>query len=167
MKEKRNWPWFAPFCAALLAFIVASCAPSLSAPPHLVATWPVAGASLSVARHTLELTFNRPLQADASWAALWREDGSSLPSEVTLDASDARRLKMRVLEPAAGSYQLHWHAVSAGARLGTDGAQPLTLRNESPAPPRLDVSPSTTDTGERLELVGKGFEKPRPMRRAP
>ena len=73
MKEKRNWPWFAPFCAALLAFIVASCAPSLSAPPHLVATWPVAGASLSVARHTLELTFNRPLQADASWAALWRD----------------------------------------------------------------------------------------------
>jgi methionine-rich copper-binding protein CopC len=147
-----------PLCALLVAS-AAGCAPSLATPPHLVATWPVAGASMSVARHTFELTFNHPLQPDTSWAVVWSDDGSTFATDTALDTNDSRQLRVRLLEPTGGSYLLHWHVVAADSRLALDGDQPFTLQNESPTPPRIDVSPKTADAGERIELVGKGFAK--------
>lgn len=149
--------------AALAALGASSCAPSLAAPPHLVASWPQAGARLSVARHTLELTFNHPLLADATSAAVWSDDGGSIATDTTLDAVDSRRLRVRLIDPAAGSYQLHWHAVAADTHLAMDGDQPFTLQSESGTPPRVDVSPASADVDKRLELVGKGFAARSPL----
>jgi methionine-rich copper-binding protein CopC len=144
--------------AALLAVVSASCAPVLAAPPHLIAVWPTAEASLSVGRHTIDLTFNRPLNPDSTSASVWRDlDGAPVPSSAETDAANPRQLKVKLLEPSVGTYQLHWHAVAAQSSLAADGDHAFTLRNESPMPPRIDVSPATAEAGERLELVGKGF----------
>jgi methionine-rich copper-binding protein CopC len=143
---------------AVLGVISASCAPSLVASPRLVAVWPTAEASLSVARHTLDLTFNRPLNPDATAASVWRDlDGVPMASRAETDAANPRHLKVHLLEPAVGEYQLHWHAVAAQSGLAADGDHAFVLRNESPMPPRVDVSPASVDVGDRLELVGKGF----------
>jgi hypothetical protein len=39
----------------------------------------------------------------------------------------------------------------------SEGNHAFSLQDESPAPPRVEVSPSKADKGEALELVGKGF----------
>src|SRR5438094_10621423 len=96
-----------PFGLALTALISSSCAPAFIAPPHLVAAWPVAGASLSVARHTFELTLDRPLRSESTSTAVWHdEDDAPLNTDVVIDGSDARRLRGRLAEPAPGAYQL-------------------------------------------------------------
>ncbi len=146
--------------AALVAILGSSCSPSLSAPPRLVAAWPVAGASLSVAKHTFDLTFNRPLLPELTSAAVWREeDGVPMRTEVKLDRSDPTQLKVRLLEPSVGSYQLHWRAVADRSGEGAEGNREFMLQDESSTPPRIDVSPSSTDAGQPLELVGKGFTR--------
>jgi hypothetical protein len=125
-----------------------------------VASWPSDGASLSVARHTLELTFDRPLKPETTFAVVWREvDGAPLSTSVSVDSSETRRLRVRLLEPAPGDYQLRWHAADAQSGESSEGAQSFTLQNESSAPPRVDVSPASADAGDRLELVGKGFAR--------
>jgi methionine-rich copper-binding protein CopC len=143
---------------ALLAVASASCAPSLAVPPRLIAVWPTAEASLSVARHTVDLTFNRPLNRDSSSASVWREpDGAPMASRAETDTTNPLHLKVELLEPAAGTYQLHWHAVASQSGQAADGDHAFVLRDESAMPPRIDVSPATADSGERLELVGRGF----------
>jgi methionine-rich copper-binding protein CopC len=145
---------------ALAAIAMSSCAPSFAAKPHLVAAWPRAGASLSVYRHTFDLTFNRPLNAEASSAAVWRdEDGATMPTDVTFDPASPGRLRVRLLEPAVGDYQLHWHAVAAQSNAAADGDHAFSLQDESTAPPRIEVSPATADKGDKLELVGNGFTR--------
>jgi methionine-rich copper-binding protein CopC len=142
----------------LTTVLAAGCAPSLAVPPHLVASWPVAGARLSVSRHVLELTFNRALAADATRASVvTAENGTPMVTDVGLDPADAHRLQVRLHEPAPGTFDLRWHAVAADSGLASDGEQPFSLVAETPAPPRLDVAPPTADAKERLELVGKGF----------
>src|SRR5438067_2319145 len=143
--------------ASVAALVASACAPVLAAPPHLIAAWPVAGASLSVARHTFDLTFNRPLDGGASSATVWRElDGAPVPSDASLDAANPHRLTVQLREPTAGAYQLLWHAVAAGTREVADGEQSFTLQDESGAPPRVGVSPPNADSGEKLELTGDG-----------
>jgi hypothetical protein len=115
------------------------------------------GATMAVSRQVLDLTFNRELDAGATSAVIVAGDGSTLPSDSALDPNDARQLKIRLLEPVAGSFDLRWHAVAADSRLADDGDESFALQSETPAPPRIDVSPSTADNDERLELVGKGF----------
>jgi methionine-rich copper-binding protein CopC len=147
-----------PLWAALPALIATSCAPSFAAPPRLVAAWPVAGASLPVARHTLELTFDRPLRPETTSAAVWRDEGGApLSTDVSIDSAEARRLRVRLLEPSAGAFQLRWHAVDARSGQWTEGWQDFSLQNESPSPPRIDVSPPMADAGDRLHVVGNGF----------
>ena len=153
MLRKLTFLW-----APLTALIATSCAPAFVVTPHLVAAWPAAGASMSVAPHTFELMFDRPLRSDTTTAAVWHdEDGSPLASDVSIDAAEPRRLRVRLLDAAAGTYQLHWHAVDVQSGQWSDGWQPFALQNESPTPPRIDTSPAVADAGERLELVGKGF----------
>ncbi len=118
------------------------------------------GASLSVAKHTFDLTFNRPLLPELTSAAVWREeDGVPMRTEVKLDPSDPTQLKVRLLEPSVGSYQLHWRAVADRSGEAAEGNREFMLQDESSTPPRIDVSPSSTDAGQPLELVGKGFSK--------
>lgn len=144
----------------LVAAVASSCAPSLAARPHLVAAWPGQGSQLSLARHTLDLTFNTRLSPEASTAAVIREeDGSPLPTEVQVDPANDHRLRVRVLEPAPGTYQLHWHAVDMRSGATSDGDSAFSLRDESPKPPRVDISPARADKAETLELVGKGFAR--------
>ena len=145
--------------AALAAIVASSCAPSLAARPHLVAAWPRPGASLSVYRHTFDLTFNRPLSPESTSAAVWRDDGAAMPTDVTIDPTNPGRLRVRLLEPAVGDYQLRWHAVAAQSSAAADGDHAFSLQDESPAPPRIDVSPTTADKGVALQLVGKGFTR--------
>lgn len=145
------------------ALFLVGCAPALTTPPRLIASWPESGAQLSVARHILELTFNRALDPTATWVSVWGDDGSTLTTTVEVDSKEARRLKVHLEQPSAGSYDLHWHAVDAESQLASDGDQPFTLQNESPAPPRIDVSPANVGNRERLELVGKGFAASSPL----
>jgi methionine-rich copper-binding protein CopC len=137
----------------LLAF--AGCAPVRAAAPKLVAAWPSGTAPLPLAPRTFELTFNRALNADDSWAALWRyADGEAVSGESTLSQ---HVLQLRVDKPDAGEYRLHWHAVGALSGLAADGEQLLVFQDESPRPARLDASRSALDSGETLELRGSGF----------
>jgi methionine-rich copper-binding protein CopC len=143
--------------AAVLAIVVAGCAPVLTVAPHLVASWPMPGATLPASRQIVELTFNRPLAAEASWAAVVNGDGSHAPMALVPDAADPRRLRVRLEDLDAGSFDLRWHAQAADSKLASDGDLPLALESGAPAPPRIDVSPASAETGDRLELVGKGF----------
>ena len=68
-------------------------------------------------------------------------------------------MSVRLQEPGEGSFDLHWHVVAAESRLATDGHMPFTMQRSRPAPPRIDVSPLVAESGDRLELVGKGFPK--------
>ena len=153
--------------AALVAVVAASCAPTLSARPRLVAAWPRSGATLSVARQTVDLTFNRPLDAGLTSATVERaEDGTTLSSSTNVDPADARHLQVKLLEPAAGSYVLHWHAVGLRSADAADGEHAFILQKDAPAPPRLNVSPASADKGEPLNLAGKGFAKESSVRLA-
>jgi hypothetical protein len=110
----------------------------------------------------LELTFNRALEPDGTSATVWRlNDGESVDTAVSVDSTNPRRLTVRLLNPAVGDYQLHWHAVAtqlAGeSSQSSDGEEAFTVKPGSPAPPRVDVSPAIAEVGDRLELVGKGF----------
>jgi methionine-rich copper-binding protein CopC len=138
---------------------VAGCAPALGVPPRMVASWPMPGASLSVGRHALELTFNRPLDSGASRASVVDAEGASVATNVRVDANDRRRLNVRLTDPRPGNYDLRWHAVAADSRIASDGDQAFSLEREVSSPPRIDVSPSLAESGDRLELVGKGFTR--------
>jgi methionine-rich copper-binding protein CopC len=144
---------------AMASVAAAGCAPTLAVAPHLVASWPMPGASLPVGRQTLELMFNRSVDADQSWAEVVADDGSQLPSVMGLDPDDSRRVSVRLVVPAQGSYDLRWHAVAADSHLASEGDQPFTLQTDAPAPAHLDVSPASAESGDRLELVGKAFPR--------
>jgi methionine-rich copper-binding protein CopC len=151
-----------PGLAAVIALTMAGCAPSLVVPPHLVAASPTAGARLPVGRQTFELSFNRRLSAELTWAAVWRdEDGASMPIDTTIDPDSGSRVSIRLREAASGSYHLHWHAVSARMATVAEGEQDFSMQNESTAPPRLELSRASADTGERLAIVGQGFGQKR------
>lgn len=143
----------------LIAVYAAGCAPSLGVAPRLVASWPSVDAPLPVAKQTFELSFNRPLDAGATWAEVVGADDSVKASTVAVSANDPRRLSVRLQEPGEGSFDLHWHAVAVDSHLATDGHVPFAMQRDRPAPARIDVSPPTAESGDRLELVGKGFPK--------
>ncbi|MCA1645928.1 MAG: copper resistance protein CopC [Chloroflexi bacterium] len=144
----------------LIGLLAAGCAPVLATPPHLVAVWPAASASLPVVPTTFELTFNHTLSAESSWAAVWRdEDGSPLPVEIALEPSNPRRLDVFLKDPAAGEYRLAWHAVSARTAAAVDGEQTFSLQDESARPPRMELSSRLADAGDKVEVAGHGFGK--------
>ena len=147
-----------PFIVAALVGLTTGCAPALVAAPRLVAVWPAAGASLPIARHSFELTFNRDLNADSSFAAVWRDhDGAALPTDTVVKRDDGRRLRVKLLDAEPGDYRLSWHAVAAHGGAAVDGEQAFSLRDESPGAPRLVVSRATADTGDKVQIVGDGF----------
>jgi methionine-rich copper-binding protein CopC len=142
--------------AVVVGLATAGCAPGLTAAPRLVAAWPAAGATLPVAAHTFELTFNHALRAESTWAAVWREaDGSPLASEAIFDTP--RRMRVRLQAPEVGQFRLHWHAVAARTAVAVDGEQDFSLQNESTVSPRLRLSRATAESGDKLELSGSGF----------
>jgi hypothetical protein len=150
-------PWV---LAVVAGWLAVGCAPTYAAPPRLIATWPSPGASLPIGQHTFELTFNRSLQPDSVWAAVWNDlDGVLLPSEVVMDPNNPRRLGVRLLEPGPGEFRLHWHAGAARTGGSADGELPFSLREEVAAqtPPRLEVSRATAESGDKLEIRGRGF----------
>src|ERR1700730_9030640 len=138
----------------------AACAPSLAAPPHLVAACPPDEARLPIAAHTLDLTYNRPLLAASAWAEVWREaDGSPLPTDTLLDPNNPRQLAVHLQRPAAGQYRFHWHAVAARSGAAADGEQDFSLQDESEGAPHIGVSQAIADSGDKLEVKGNGFGK--------
>jgi methionine-rich copper-binding protein CopC len=148
------------FVAALVGLVAAGCAPSLAAPPHLIAAWPLDEASLSIAAHTLDLTFNRPLRPETTWAEVWRdEDGSQLPTDTVVEPANPRRLMVRLQQPAGGHYRLHWHAVAARSGAAADGEQDFLLQDESEGAPHVAVSQPSANSGDRVEVKGNGFGK--------
>lgn len=145
---------FAILSAGLLA-VGSGCAPNLTQRLQLVAAWPANGDSLPVGRHTLELTFNAPLDSRATSASVFDAD-----TEMRIDDADPRHLTLRLVHPRAGSYQLRWHAVARDARDAIDGEQSFELRDESVMPARLDNGQTgATDVDMPLDLAGQGFAK--------
>jgi methionine-rich copper-binding protein CopC len=148
------------FVAALAGLAAVGCAPSLAAPPRLIAAWPPDDASLPIAAQTLDLTFNRPLLPESTWAEVWRdEDGSQMPTDTVLEPANPRRLAVRLQKPAAGHYRLHWHAVAARTAAAADGDQEFLLQDESAGAPHIAMSQPTANSGDRLEVKGNGFGK--------
>src|ERR1700730_13175508 len=142
--------------------VAAACAPSLAAPPHLVAAWPPDEARLPIAAHTLDLTFNRPLLAASAWAEVWREaDGSPLPTDTLLDPNNPRQLAVHLQRPAAGQYRFHWHAVAAPSGAGADAERDSPLQDESEAARQIGVSKAIPDSGEKREVKGNGLARTR------
>jgi methionine-rich copper-binding protein CopC len=149
-----------PALAAIAGLLAAACAPVLAAPPHLIAAWPLDEARLSIASHTLDLTFNRPLRPESSWAEVWRNhDGSQMATDTLVGPQDPRLLEVHLQRPAAGQYRLHWHAVAASGGAAADGEQDFSLQDESPGAPRIEVSQPIADSGDKLEVKGNGFSK--------
>ena len=146
--------------AVLAALVAAACAPILAAPPHLIAAWPLDEAHLSIAPYTFDLTFNRPLRPESTWAEAWRyEDGTQLPTDTLVEPGDPRRLTVHLQQPAAGQYRLHWHAVAAGTGAAADGEQDFSMQDESSGSPRIGVSQAVADSGDKLEVKGSGFSQ--------
>src|SRR5262249_20053265 len=105
----RRHLWLA-VCAGLIAGVASACAPAPTLIPRLIAIWPAAGAPLPVEPQTFELTFNRGLQPDASWVAVWREDdGAPEPSDGHLVAANPRQFELHLPAPTAGRHRLRWH----------------------------------------------------------
>jgi methionine-rich copper-binding protein CopC len=152
---------FGLVCVAVLAgFGAAACAPVLAAPPRLIAAWPLDEARLSIAPHTLDLTFNRPLRPESTWAEAWRyEDGTQLQTDTVVEPSNPRRLAVHLQQPAAGQYRLHWHAVAARTGAAADGEQDFSMQDESPGAPRIGVSQAVATSGDKLEVKGNGFSR--------
>jgi methionine-rich copper-binding protein CopC len=145
---------------AALPGLAAGCAPTLAAPPHLIAAWPLDEARLPITPHTFDLTFNRPLRPESSWAEVWRDqDGSQLPTDTVVQPTNPRRLEVHLQQPAAGQYRLHWHAVGARTGAAADGEQDFSLQDESEGAPHIAVSQATADSGDKLEVKGNGFGK--------
>jgi methionine-rich copper-binding protein CopC len=148
------------FVAPLLGVAASACAPSLAAPPRLIAAWPLDDASLPIAPHTLDLTFNRPLLPASTWAEVWRdEDGSQMPTDTLMDAANPRHLAVHLQKPAAGHFRLHWHAVAARTAAAADGEQEFLLQDESAGAPHIAMSEPVANSGDRLEVKGNGFGK--------
>lgn len=144
---------------ALVLVLCAGCAPVLAVPPHLVAAWPAANSTLAVVRQALDLTFNRTLSPDRSWATVWRDDdGSPLSTETQIDARAPRHLRVKLMEPLPGEYRLRWHAASAESEAAADGEQMFALQGEDISAPRLSVSHAVAETGDQLAISGSGFE---------
>ena len=151
--------------AVLSGLAAVGCAPSLAAPPHLVAAWPAAGARLPVDQQTFDLTFNRRLATDPSWFVVWREeDGAAMATDATIDPHNPRQAHVRLLEPAPGAYRLHWHAVAARSAASADGEQDFALQDESNVPPLLELSRTVAEVGDTLEIVGRGFGPNSPVK---
>jgi methionine-rich copper-binding protein CopC len=145
---------------ALAGLLAAACAPILAAPPHLIAAWPLDEAHLSIAPHTLDLTFNRPLLPESTWAEAWRyDDGAQLPTDAVVEPDNPRRLTVRLQQAVAGQYRLHWHAVAARTGAASDGEQDFSMQDESPGSPRIGVSQALANSGDKLEVKGSGFGK--------
>src|SRR3989441_12277800 len=90
--------------AALTGLAAMSCAPVLSAPPHLVAASPVDGVSLPVERQTFDLMFNRRLSASATWISVWRGGDGAPPGRGTaVGAAETRAPPGRPVAAAAGA----------------------------------------------------------------
>jgi methionine-rich copper-binding protein CopC len=150
--------WLPACLAALAGLLAAACAPSLAVPPQLVAVWPSPGASLPVAAHTFDLTFNHPLLITASSATVTRDDdGAPLATRAFQDPADPRRLRVRLLQPVAGHYRLRWHAVNAESDTAADGEQLFSLQDEANMAPRLQIDKPTADSRQSIELTGNGF----------
>ena len=151
--------FYTVMAAALLA--ATGCAPNLTQRLQLVAVWPASGESLPVRRHTFELTFNAALDPRATSAAVLQTDATTaLPIDVKMDATDPRRLTVRLADPRVGSYRLRWHAVATDSRGSTDGEQSFVLKDETVLPARLDVTRAMAkDAGQPLDLTGNGFAK--------
>jgi methionine-rich copper-binding protein CopC len=142
--------------AALVAIAGVGCAPSLVVAPRLVAAWPAADATLPVAPHVFELTFNQALRSGSTWAAVWREeDGSPLATQTVFESP--RRMKVHLQEMRAGQYRLHWHAVAARTDMAVEGEQYFTLRDESTGSPRLSLSRTGAESGDKVWMSGSGF----------
>jgi len=146
------------FClvGAALSLGTVGCAPSLAVAPRLVAGWPMDGAHLGVARHFFDLTFNRPLDSQST-ASVVSADGATMQTDVSLDPRDPNRLKVHLLEPTQGEFELQWHAAAADSHMASEGAKGFVLQRDVPAPARIDVAPATANANDRMELVGKGF----------
>ena len=151
--------------ANVIGLLATGCAPVLLSPPHLVAAWPAAGVTLPVEPTTFDLMFNHALSPEASWAAAWRdEDGMPISAASQVELSNPRQLSLILKEPVAGEYHLHWHAVAARTAAAVDGEQTFSLQDESSAPPRLELSRVAAETGEKVEVTGKGFGERCPVR---
>jgi methionine-rich copper-binding protein CopC len=145
--------------------VAAGCAPSLPSPPYLVAVFPAVNATLPVTQHVLALTFNRPLDPETTWAAVWRdEDGAPIATDAIVDARTGRRLRVNILKPVAGQYRLRWHAVSARTAATTNGEQVFSIQDESIAAPRLQVSRITAESGDTVRITGDGFGQDCPVK---
>src|SRR5260370_25375578 len=59
--------------------------------------------------------------------------------------------------PVGGDYRLRWHAVAARTAVAVDGQETLSLQDESTEPPRGALSRVAAETGEKVEVSGKGF----------
>jgi len=150
--------------AGLAAQAATACAPILAAPPHLIAAWPLDEARLPIDSHTLDLTFNRPLTPESTWAEVWRyDDGSQTSTRTVVGRTDPRVLQVRLQRPSSGQYRLHWHAVAAPTGAAADGEQDFSLQGESPGAPRMGVSQGVADSGDKLEVKGNGFNKQSPV----
>jgi hypothetical protein len=117
------------------------------------------GSTLPVAKLTLELVFNRSLDPGQSAAEVTAEDGTRVSTRVAVDPSNPRRLAIRLLEPGEGRLAMHWHVSAADSQQTAEGDAAFDLERNTPVPARIDVAPPTTDIGDRLEVVGKGFAR--------
>jgi methionine-rich copper-binding protein CopC len=141
-----------------LLLLSTACAPVPASPPHLIATWPAAGASVKSAT-TLELTFNRALEpASSSVELVHMPDGQLVTTDVRLDPTRRHRLRIGLGEPLSpGDHYVRWHATDARSLASQDGTFGFTVQPGTRIAPRLDIRGDAVRNGDALDLSGQGF----------
>jgi methionine-rich copper-binding protein CopC len=146
------------FASLLIVGIGVGCAPAPTRPPHLVAAWPAPGATVKSAAN-VELTFNRPLALESTWAEVVRvEDGEAVGGQATFDTTRQYRLRLNFENPLLpGDYAVRWHATDARSRASGDDAFAFAVRPGNRIAPRLEIRREAIRNEEPLELSGQGF----------
>ena len=141
----------------LLAAVSTACAPALTARAQLVAGSPAPGSVVGTAPSTLELTFNRALDA-TSHVDLVAETGELLPLTPTVDVSNPMKLTAALPGPlASGSYQVRWRSVPEERGEPHGGAYSFAVEPARATQPRLWLATPRAESEERVLLGGVGF----------
>lgn len=124
---RKPWGWRRHFAAAGTALLAAGAPPAWARMMHVMQSYPQASAEMAGAGEQFYVRFDGPVDHAASGLAIWR-DGQPWRALHPLLDSEPSTLFAQAGQIPAGSYTLHWRAISAPDRAATEGDIPFSVR---------------------------------------